>query len=144
MKLTRIERWDVRKDGPLTEAALQRKIEGWIESAQGRGQSGYLLILGMDRLSLMNEAFGSHFVDELIETTQNRLVQLMGKSRISERLIMDGTIRIASSLLGPRAGQNRRLAAPACQTVSSGGITRRCELSRYFCMPAIILVISAR
>lgn len=24
----RIERWDVRLDGPLTEAALQRKIEG--------------------------------------------------------------------------------------------------------------------
>jgi len=27
MTLTRIERWDVRKDGPLTEASLQRKIE---------------------------------------------------------------------------------------------------------------------
>lgn len=27
MKLTRIERWDVRKDGPLSEAALQRKME---------------------------------------------------------------------------------------------------------------------
>ena len=27
MTLTRIERWDVRKDGPLSEAALQRKIE---------------------------------------------------------------------------------------------------------------------
>jgi mannose-6-phosphate isomerase-like protein (cupin superfamily) len=27
MKLTRVERWDARKDGPLTEAALQRKIE---------------------------------------------------------------------------------------------------------------------
>jgi hypothetical protein len=27
MRLTRIERWDVRRDGPLTEAALQRKIE---------------------------------------------------------------------------------------------------------------------
>ena len=27
MTLTRIERWDARRDGPLTEAALQRKIE---------------------------------------------------------------------------------------------------------------------
>ena len=27
MTLTRIERWDVRKDGPLSEFALQRKIE---------------------------------------------------------------------------------------------------------------------
>jgi mannose-6-phosphate isomerase-like protein (cupin superfamily) len=27
MTLTRIERWDVRRDGPLTEASLQRKIE---------------------------------------------------------------------------------------------------------------------
>ena len=27
MVLTRIERWDVRRDGPLTEASLQRKIE---------------------------------------------------------------------------------------------------------------------
>jgi hypothetical protein len=27
MPLTRIERWDVRRDGPLSEAALQRKIE---------------------------------------------------------------------------------------------------------------------
>ena len=27
MTLTRIERWDVRRDGPLSEAALQRKIE---------------------------------------------------------------------------------------------------------------------
>jgi len=27
MTLTRIERWDPRRDGPLTEASLQRKIE---------------------------------------------------------------------------------------------------------------------
>jgi mannose-6-phosphate isomerase-like protein (cupin superfamily) len=27
MLLMRIERWDVRRDGPLTEAALQQKIE---------------------------------------------------------------------------------------------------------------------
>jgi mannose-6-phosphate isomerase-like protein (cupin superfamily) len=27
MPLTRIERWDVRRDGPLSEASLQRKIE---------------------------------------------------------------------------------------------------------------------
>lgn len=27
MTLTRVERWDVRRDGPLSEAALQRKIE---------------------------------------------------------------------------------------------------------------------
>lgn len=27
MTLTRIERWDVRRDGPLSETALQRKIE---------------------------------------------------------------------------------------------------------------------
>jgi quercetin dioxygenase-like cupin family protein len=27
MALTRIDRWDVRRDGPLSEAALQRKIE---------------------------------------------------------------------------------------------------------------------
>ena len=28
MVLMRIERWDVRRDGPLTEAALQQKIDG--------------------------------------------------------------------------------------------------------------------
>jgi quercetin dioxygenase-like cupin family protein len=28
MLLMRIERWDVRRDGPLTEAALQQRIEG--------------------------------------------------------------------------------------------------------------------
>ena len=27
MPLTRIERWDVRRDGPLSETSLQRKIE---------------------------------------------------------------------------------------------------------------------
>jgi mannose-6-phosphate isomerase-like protein (cupin superfamily) len=27
MTLTRIDRWDVRRDGPLSEAALQQKIE---------------------------------------------------------------------------------------------------------------------
>lgn len=27
MTLTRVERWDVRRDGPLSEAALDRKIE---------------------------------------------------------------------------------------------------------------------
>lgn len=27
MAVTRIERWDIRADGPLTEASLQRKIE---------------------------------------------------------------------------------------------------------------------
>jgi mannose-6-phosphate isomerase-like protein (cupin superfamily) len=27
MSLTRIEQWDVRRDGPLSEASLQRKLE---------------------------------------------------------------------------------------------------------------------
>jgi glyoxylate utilization-related uncharacterized protein len=29
MPLTRIKRWEVRSDGPLTEAALQQKIEAY-------------------------------------------------------------------------------------------------------------------
>jgi hypothetical protein len=45
MLLMRIERWDVRRDGPLTEAALQQKIEslGYEVTAQfvaGGGMGG--------------------------------------------------------------------------------------------------------
>ncbi len=71
--------------------SLQRAVESWIEAPpDGRNLFSYLLAVGIDRLSLFNEAFGARFADEVIEKTGARLAQLVGDTSHVTRL--DGDV----------------------------------------------------
>ncbi|MDB5491169.1 MAG: diguanylate cyclase domain protein [Micavibrio sp.] len=59
---------------------IHQKIKAWGDQARtGDGDNiGYLLVAGIDRLSMFNEAFGAQFTDEIIEKTGKRLRQMIG------------------------------------------------------------------
>lgn len=57
--------------------AVIRQMEEWGDTAADMQLAGYLLVVGIDRVSMFNEAFGSQFTDELIEKTGHRLQQMM-------------------------------------------------------------------
>lgn len=72
-------------------AALQQKIEQWIEeSREAFSATGYLLVVDLDRLSLINDAYGARFADELIEKTGQRLRMLVDGSGYVARI--DGDV----------------------------------------------------
>jgi diguanylate cyclase (GGDEF)-like protein len=68
------------------------KIEAWKDEAaeQKTNPEGYILVAGIDRLTLMNEAFGARYADELIEKTGARLLQIAGANGIVARI--DGDV----------------------------------------------------
>ena len=70
--------------------ALRRRIDEWAETPVTHSENSYLLVVGMDRLSLMNEAFGVRFVDELIAKTGDRLARLVGDAGFVARI--DGDV----------------------------------------------------
>lgn len=57
--------------------ALIRQMQEWNENHADMQLAGYLLVIGIDRVSMFNEAFGSAFTDELIEKTGQRLQQMI-------------------------------------------------------------------
>lgn len=66
---------------------LKESIGQWLERQTGAETGrGYFLAVGIDRLSLFNEAFGTHHADMLIEKTGERLARLMGESAVIGRL----------------------------------------------------------
>ncbi|MBU0801032.1 MAG: diguanylate cyclase, partial [Alphaproteobacteria bacterium] len=70
---------------------LQRKIEEWMEEVSGSyNATGYLLVVDLDRLALINDAYGARFADELIEKTGRRLHQLVDGSGFVARI--DGDV----------------------------------------------------
>ncbi len=56
--------------------AIIHKIHEWGERGGQSNQVGYLLVIGIDRVGMFNEAFGAQFTDELIEKTGKRLQQM--------------------------------------------------------------------
>ncbi len=72
-------------------SVVQQMIEQWVDRPESQ-RSGvcYLLVIGMDRLSLMNETFGARYVDEIIEKTQARLWRIIGDSGRMARI--DGDV----------------------------------------------------
>lgn len=70
--------------GHYGRIALQRRMEEWHTAGKEAGlesescDHSYLLVAGIDRLSLFNEAFGPHYADEVIEKTGQRLRQIAG------------------------------------------------------------------
>ena len=71
---------------------LCQKINEWVESDQDttRPTFGYLLVVGIDRLSMFNEAFGSSFTDELITMTGKRLRHMVSDAGSVARI--DGDV----------------------------------------------------
>ncbi|MGZ9096768.1 MAG: EAL domain-containing protein [Micavibrio sp.] len=67
-----------------------RKIQEWGDSNNPSNAVGYLLAVGIDRVSMFNEAFGAQFTDELIEKTGKRLQQMMSDHGVMARI--DGDV----------------------------------------------------
>lgn len=54
---------------------LLHDLEENIEKVES--QKGYLLLMGLDRMSLVNEIYGNEFVDELLQTVESMLKRVM-------------------------------------------------------------------
>ena len=57
---------------------LCEEIDYLLANRSPISSSGYLLTLGVDRLSLVNEAFGAQVTDELLQVLQVRLKEIVG------------------------------------------------------------------
>jgi diguanylate cyclase (GGDEF)-like protein len=67
--------------------ALLHDLDEWIEcNRSSNNATGYLLIIDMDRLGIINEAYGSKFADEIIEQTGSRLERIAGSSAFATRI----------------------------------------------------------
>ncbi|GJL85375.1 MAG: hypothetical protein DHS20C02_11500 [Micavibrio sp.] len=60
-------------------------LQQWLDDKEST-QVGYFLAIGIDRLSLFNEAFGTDYADTLIEETGKHLDQILGSSFIIKRV----------------------------------------------------------
>ncbi|HEY8191615.1 MAG TPA: bifunctional diguanylate cyclase/phosphodiesterase, partial [Alphaproteobacteria bacterium] len=67
--------------------AIYRAVEVWAEETEElRRGMGYMLAAGIDRVSLMNEAFGALYGDELIAKTEARLREITDSSATVARI----------------------------------------------------------
>ncbi len=70
---------------------LQNSVEEWL---QGKGEharsTGFLLVVGLDRFALYNEAFGARFSNEIIDRVCHRLRQIAGQNAEVARI--DGDV----------------------------------------------------
>ncbi len=78
-----------RGGGHFGRMAVIQKIGEWqarqIENGSGHNGLGYLLVAGIDRLSMYNEAYGPRYVDDLLEKTGQRLSQIVGRNGFVHR-----------------------------------------------------------
>lgn len=65
-----------------------QKINEWSQGPQVDQHNGvgYLLVVGIDRISMLNEAFGAGFTDDIIEQTGKRLRHIIGDSGVVARI----------------------------------------------------------
>ena len=63
-------------------------LQSWLDD-RNAGRSSYFLVIGIDRLSLFNEAFGTDYADMLIEETGRHLEQILGRSFAVRRIAGD-------------------------------------------------------
>ncbi len=86
--------------------SLQHKIEELREGDSSKMERGaYLLVVGIDRLSMLNDAFGARYADEVIEKTGARLRQIAGEAAYVTRV--DGDV---FGVFFPKALQNEMVA----------------------------------
>lgn len=69
-----------------------QKIVEWTDAQNSSrlNNVGYLLVIGIDRLSMLNEAFGAQYTDEVIDRVGKRLRDLVGGSATVARI--DGDV----------------------------------------------------
>lgn len=68
-----------------------QKINEWGQDQQDHHTgNGYLLVVGIDRLSMFNEAYGAGFTDDVIEQTGKRLRHMIGEAGVVARI--DGDV----------------------------------------------------
>jgi diguanylate cyclase (GGDEF)-like protein len=68
----------------------QKIIEWGQENQVSQNAVGYLLVVGIDRLSMFNDAFGASFTDDIIDLTGKRLRHIMGGAGTVARI--DGDV----------------------------------------------------
>lgn len=69
--------------------ALEHQLEELLQDQRRDKGRGFLLVVGIDRLSLINEAYGSQAADEVIAKTGARLEQMVGGRATIARLSGD-------------------------------------------------------
>lgn len=69
--------------------ALQYRLEEFLNEEKRSLTTGFVLAVGIDRLSLINEAYGSAAADEVIMKTGARLEQIVGDRAMVARLSGD-------------------------------------------------------
>lgn len=67
----------------------RQKMYGRIQHLQDTGARGFLLLVGIDRLSFFNEAFGVKYADSLIEETGSKIEKLLGHEAFVTRIYGD-------------------------------------------------------
>ncbi len=70
---------------------FQQKIEEWYDNPASQQVSyGYVLVVGIDRMSLFNDVMGTRYADEIIQKTGERLKQIIGEAGYAMRV--DGDV----------------------------------------------------
>lgn len=102
----------VRPDRGLSHygrIAVMQKMDEWQErqcsTGEGNTSQGYLLSVGVDRISMYNEAYGPRYTDEILEKISQRLGQIVGQNGSMHRI--DGDV---FAMLFPSAPHNEMAA----------------------------------
>ncbi len=68
---------------------LRHEIDKVIDAAKGDFKKGFILSVGLDRLSYINDTFGSDCADEVINKSGRRLQQIIGNTGTVKRICGD-------------------------------------------------------
>lgn len=68
---------------------IRREIDKVIDKAKGNFKKGFVLSIGLDRISYINDTFGSDCADEVINKSGRRLQQIVGDTGIVKRICGD-------------------------------------------------------
>ncbi len=71
--------------GHAGRKSIHQALQLWLDSHEG-AKRAFLLAVGIDRLSLFNEAFGAEYADRIIDETGRHLKALAGQSAYVARI----------------------------------------------------------
>ena len=136
-RLSRLERLAFHDDltGLLNRARLRDRLESAVEACQRNGAGASLMIVNIDNLGMLNEAYGYDVADEVIVSIARRIVAAVGPDDQVARLggnqfglLLDdqGGRRMEAAahriLEQVRASVIETLAGPLAVSVSAGGV----------------------
>ncbi len=70
-------------------ARIKHAIQKWLEERKDVNHHGYLLAVGIDRLSFINEAYGAELADLVIDEVGRRLLAMLGDYAVISRISGD-------------------------------------------------------